>query len=181
MTKTNVKLDFSKIEIDRDVMRTDSGSFRTQSLFLDLNYSDIAIFTFADEHREYEGRPIYSLKKLFLDMEDPTEYLFANKYLLGWKHWKRFEKNKDIKRHIDEWRYELELKLTAQGIQHLLDIASDDKSSYQAAKWLADKGWSDSKRGRPSKDEVNAKIEEAVKEKEEDAPDIILLSKFKEG
>lgn len=128
------------------------GKFRTQSLFLELGYSDEAIFTLKDNDYEYEGRPLLSLKRLYLEMEDPTEYTFATEILMGWRHWQRMCENKAIRVHIDEWRDELEVKLRCKAVGDAIKAART--GNFQAAKWVADRGWINRGAGRPSKADV---------------------------
>jgi hypothetical protein len=125
----------------------------TQSLFLELGYNEQAVFTLKDNDHEYNGRVYPSLKRLYLEMEDPTEYQFAKTYLLGWRHWKRLCENKAIRKHIDEWREELELQIRSKGVREIIKHAENEKG-FQAAKWLADRGWSARGAGRPSKEEI---------------------------
>lgn len=128
------------------------GKFRTQSLFLELGYGADALFTLKDQDHEHEGTMYKSLKRLYLEFEDPTEYEFANTILLGWKHWQRMCENKVIRKHIDEWREELEVKLRSQAIRDAIQEAK--KGHFQAAKWVADRGWSTRGAGRPSKADI---------------------------
>lgn len=127
------------------------GRFLTQSLFLELGYGENSVYTLKDYDYEYKGNVYPSLKRLYLEMEDTTEYDFANTHLAGWKHWQRMCENKAILIHIEEWRFELELKLRARAVRQMLDLAST--GSYQASKWIADKGWDVRGAGRPSKAE----------------------------
>lgn len=124
----------------------------TQSLFLELGYSDLAVYTLKDEDYDYNDKYYFSIKRLYLEKADPTEYEFASEYLLGWKHWMRICQNKAIARHVEEWREELEVKLRSQGVKHLLQSAKT--GNYQAAKWIADRGWDTRGAGRPSKSEI---------------------------
>ena len=150
----------SKQEQMLDVM----GKMRTQSLFLELGYGDEACFTLKDEDYEYNGKNYPSLKRLYMECSDPTEYKFATEHLLGWKHWQRMCDNKLIRKHIDEWRDELEVKLRSEAI---LDAISEArKGHFQAAKWVADRGWSTKGAGRPTKAETERqkKIEERIED-----------------
>lgn len=133
-------------------MKDSGGKPITQSLFLELGYSSLAIYTLKDDDYEYNGKFFYSLKKLYLEEEDPTEYIFANKYLLGIKHWLRICDNKQFTDIADEWRFELELKLRSQGIKAIIGAAKS--GNQNASKWLSDKGWSDRSAGRPSKTDI---------------------------
>ena len=136
----------------KEQMVDTSGRPMTQSLFLENQYSPFAIYTLKDDDYEYNGKMYPSIKKLYLETLDPTEYTFATTYLLGIKHWYRICQNKLMKDHVDEWRFELELKLRSQGVKQL--IMSAKGGSQSASKWLADKGWSDRPAGRPSKEEI---------------------------
>jgi len=146
MTKKNKNKNF----------RTEKGVAITQSLFLEIGYKlNLAMFTLEDEDKVFKDVEYPSLKKRFLEMEDPTEYMFATTYLGGWNHWKRLCANGMLKPHIEEWREELQLKLKAQGVKSMIKEAQmGGKGQATAARWLAANGWlddGDSKKqvGRP--------------------------------
>lgn len=137
------------MKIDKNLLKDTQGRPLTQGLFLEIQYDTrYAVYTLKDEDFEYEGKLYPSLKRLYLEMEDVVEYTFANRYLLGWNHWKRLQENKLFTARIEEWREELELKLRSQAIRDILDMTADEKS-FQAAKFIADKGWDKLKVGRP--------------------------------
>lgn len=146
----------------REKMLDTSGRPITQSLFLEIGYSDFSVYTLKEVDFEYNGVLMPSIKRLYLEMEDTTEYEFANKYFLGWKHWQRICENKALKPHIAEWREELEMKLRARAIKQMMDLSAE--GSYQAVKWLADRGWDTRGAGRPSKadKEHNSALAERV-------------------
>jgi len=136
----------------KDKMIDSMGKFLTQSLFLEIGYSDFAIYTLKDGDHEHNGKYYYSLKRLYLETEDPTEYEFANKYLCNWRHWQRLCENKVLRKYIDEWREELEVRLRSKGVRAAMLEANS--GNFQAAKWVADRGWSTRGAGRPSKAEI---------------------------
>ena len=124
----------------------------TQSLFLELGYhTQFALFTLKDRDYEYKGRTYPSLKRLYLEMGDVTEYKFATTYFLNWKHWKRISQNSAIAPVVEELREELEFKLRSEAI---LDVIGDSERSFTATKWIADKGWGKRPAGRPKKAET---------------------------
>lgn len=139
------------MKIDKTKMLDKMGRPITQSMFLEIGYSPMAIYTTKDNDYEYKGKVYPSLKRLYLEFEDPTEYEFANKYLLGWNHWKRLQGNAQVMVHINDWREELELKLRAQGTRDMINLSAD--GNVQASKFLIDKGWDKRGVGRPSKKE----------------------------
>lgn len=136
----------------------------TQALFLELGYdTEVAVYTLKDWDYEYEGKTYPSIKRLYLQMEDVGEYNFATEYFLGWKHWCRMCENKAIRKHIDEWRNELELKLRSTALRTIVDMSAEDKG-FQAAKYIAEAAWKKNAVGRPKKDTSlqDSKIEERL-------------------
>lgn len=163
------------MKIDKARLKDSQGRPLTQSLFLEVGYNtNYAVYTLKDDHFEYEGKLYPSLKRLYLELEDVVEYDFATKYLLGWNHWKRIQENKLFKDHVESWRDELELKLRSQAVRDILDMTADEKS-FQAAKWIADKGWQKLERGRPRTAE-KIKEEALLKAIDEDYGDVNILS-----
>lgn len=127
----------------------------TQGLFLEIGYNtDFAVYTLKDVDFEYEGKTYPSLKRLYMEMSDPVEYNFATTHLGSWEQWQRISNNKILKKYIDPWRKELELKLRSEAVAEVIKFSKTDKG-FQAAKWLADKGF-DKRAGRPSKEEIEA-------------------------
>lgn len=155
------------MNIDKSRFKAEDGSMITQSLFLEVDYNtDLAVYTLKDYDHTYKGVVYPSLKLLYLAEGDPTEYLFADKYLLGWQHWKRICANKLLYRWIKDWREELEIKLRAEAVRALINMTSSENGNFQAAKFLADRGWDKNKVGRPSKEELAKR--EAIGQKVED-------------
>lgn len=164
------------MKIDKDKFKDSRGRYIVQGLFLEDSYdADMAVFTFDGEDKLYKGKTYLSLKRLFLEHGDPKEYSFARKYLYDWNHWQRLCKNKVVGRHIEEWRKELELSLVSEGVSALIDLALNEKS-YQAAKYLADRGWEKDKVGRPSKEAIEGQIKKQAQEDSEFADDFELIA-----
>lgn len=163
------------MEPDKSVFFDSGGRYLTQSLFLEISYSDSAIYTLKEFDHEYKGNLFPSLRRLYVEFGDPTEYEFANKYLAGWNHWKRICENKVLRRYIDEWREELELKIRAAGVRQIVSQA--EGGTFQAAKWLADRGWDTRGAGRPSKAEVERETKIKAKLDEEFKGDVYRLFK----
>ncbi|QDP53376.1 MAG: hypothetical protein Unbinned6805contig1000_38 [Prokaryotic dsDNA virus sp.] len=134
--------------MDKSKFKDSQGRFLTQSLFLEQAYDvDTAVYTLKDEDFTYKGVEFPSLKKLYLAMEDPIEYDFANTYLAGWNQWERIAKNKLYVDMVSGWRKELELKLRSKGFKQMMNKS---KTSPMAARWLSDKGWDDGNK-KPTK------------------------------
>lgn len=138
--------------VDKHLLKAANGVPLTQGLFLEIQYGEFAVFTLKDDDYEYNGKIYPSLKKLYLEMEDVVEYEFATTHLLGWAHWQRMCANKQLLKHINEWREELELKLRSRAVKAMRDKVNTEQG-INAAKWLAEKGWDKKAVGRPSKQE----------------------------
>ncbi len=143
---------------DKKRFRDENNRYIVQGLFLEDSYNtNLSVYTLDGEDKTYKGVIYPSLKRLFIEMGDPKEYLFANTYLYNWDHWQRMCKNAIVSRHIEKWREELELSLVSEGVATMIDLAVNEKS-YQAAKYLADRGWDKGERGRPTKGEIQGEL-----------------------
>lgn len=149
---------------DKDKMIDTKGAPITQGLFLETSYGnqDNVLYTLKSRDHKYKGRVLPSIKKLYLEMEDVTEYDFAYEYFLDWDHWKRIRANKLIAKHLEGWQEELEVKMRCNAIKQIQESSID--GSFQASKFLADRGWEKRAPGRPSKEESEreAKIQEKM-------------------
>ena len=162
-------------EPDKSRFRDEKNRYIVQGLFLEESYNTrLAVYTLDGEDKEYKGVIYPSLKRLYLFEADPKEYSFANKYLYDWTHWQRMCNNAVVSRHIEKWREELELMLVSEGVSALIDMALNDKS-YQAAKYLADRGWDKRARGRPSNDEIEGYMKKQGQVDDEFSNDFALL------
>lgn len=146
------------------------GRHLTQSLFLELGYRPEAVYTLKDEDFEYEGKHLPSIKKLYLEIGDPTEYVFANQCFTGWTQWQRIVANKQMTKTVEQWRFELEVKIRSEGVR--MARSQSRKGSWQATRWLSEKGWEQRSAGRPTKEDVDheKQVQAAISnEFEEDA------------
>lgn len=157
------------MSIDKSLLKDDKGRYLTQGLFFEFAQNPAnAVYTLDGEDKDNKNnraiRPLISLKKRFLQMEDPFEYEFATTWLYDWEHWQRINANKVLRRHIDKWREELEIKIRSTGFQQILEKAAVD-GDIQAIKYIANRGW-DQKAGRPSKvdKERESRIQEHIEE-----------------
>lgn len=162
------------------------GRWITQGLFLESCLSDksAVMYTLKGYDHVYKGKELPSLKLIYLALEDPTEYRVATEYLGGWDHWQRILGNQVLRKEIDIWREELEVKLRCKAIQEIVkDSTSPSKSAVTSAKWLADKGWAEKRKaGAPSKTEeegIRKKIEEQLLDSDEDWKRISQLLEIK--
>lgn len=151
------------MKIDKGRLITSNNIPLTMGLFLEHKYDpNQAVYTLSEHDKMYDGRTFPSLKRLYLEHEDPTEYDFAITHLHSWKQWQRLCRNKEFQAHVEEWREELEVKIRSQAIRDIIDMTANE-ASFSAAKWLADRGWEKRGAGRPSKEEQEKRIRQDEK------------------
>lgn len=152
------------------------GRYRTQSLFWEFAFLNQdrenpldPIFTLKDYDLVKEGIIYPSLKLIYMSYDHIPgfEYDFAMDVFNSWDHWCKLASdnaNKNIKEAVASWREELDIRIKAQAIKAMIQSSRiDDSKGFNAAKYLADKGYSPV-RGRPSKEELerHKKVEAGV-------------------
>lgn len=148
--------------------KDEKGKWRTQSLFYEAYLkSEVSekyppIYTLKDA----DYKKFISIKAIYLSLEDPTEYRIATEYFGGWDHWKTLCATVWFGKHIEEWREELEIKMKCKYIQKIKELSDTTGAvAKDASKFIINKEW-ETKRGRPSKEEVEKRnrIDSNVKE-----------------
>lgn len=142
--------------------RNSSNGRYLKGLFYEMTSADKSSvsYTLKDWDHTVDGIVYPSLYRLYLEMEDLSEYDFANTHLDGWEHWEMLTSCNWFKPYADRWRKELSLKLKARALNRLkAEAASSSKNAFLANKYLLEKGFVDTQegkpgRGRPSKDEI---------------------------
>lgn len=139
----------------RDILKDHVGAFRTVSLFVGYNTSNLEpILTLAEEDQVVDGVVYPSLQKIYLSYNDPTEYQFAIDVFGSWRAWKRISGSAKIAEHVNRWREEAEIRMRSEAIRALHEVATNEgPRGVGAAKYVAERGW-EKRAGRPSNEEV---------------------------
>ena len=156
--------------------KDDIGRYRTQSLFWELRHGVDTVkyppvFTTKDDDIERDGVEYKSMKKIYMSYDHIPgfEYEFAIDVLGSWDHWNKLANDTipELKKMIQGWRDELDVRLKALGLKALIHASRDnDAKGVQASKYLVEKGYIQ-KRGRPSKEEVDRELKANTKLKKE--------------
>lgn len=130
-----------------------------------------AVFTL----KPYDDGAYKSLKKIYMEVNDPTEYLFAIEAFgeEGWEQWQKLSKAGWFQPYIESWRDELEIKMRAEGVRKMRDLANS--GNKDAAKWVAEGGWDKKAAGRPSKAQIKAEAKKRAGIKDDIADDAARL------
>lgn len=131
--------------------------------FRDGERSENALYTLKDYDWEEDGKKYLSLRRIYVETEDPTGYKFSQ--VIGWKLFKKIWASPVFEKKIPLWEEELSLRLRSRGLENVLNKID---SSFQAAKWLADKGWIEDGRFKRARDSKKAEDRKLLPEIEED-------------
>jgi hypothetical protein len=141
--------------------KNEIGAHLLKPIFFEYDNSShsYSVYTLKDRDHTWMGVTYPSLRKLYVEMEDPTEYEFACTYLDGWVHWKKLSESSFFQQYLKEWREELEVRMRAKALNRVkVRALSDSKDSFAADKILLQGGWKTSedkeKVGRPSKAKI---------------------------
>lgn len=145
------------------------GRYRTYSLFIEKPTEGMdPLWTLKDI--EYKGYP--SLKQIYFSYEHipGLEYDFAIEIIGSWEHWDKLSNTSGLRSIFKEWRDELEIRNRSRALRSIIGTAKESTAAgTTAAKYLVERGYA-SKRGRPSKEEVERerKIQVGVEKDLED-------------
>lgn len=163
---------------ERAVFLDSMGRLRTQSLFYEFKTEGYTpIFTLKEEDwTDPDGNDLISLRRIYIESLDPTEYLFSQRAFGSWKHWTRLRTLNWFSPFYDEWKVELDARLRSLGTRALLELSQGTAlaSNPAAARYLANgEYWHKSgpKRGRPTREEVEGERKRIAEFKEELADD----------
>lgn len=146
---------------DNYAWRGPFGKWLTSGLFYETSDNPQTVL-YSLKDKDHEGYP--SLYRLYLEEEDMTEFMFATKYFENFPMWENLCATKWFQTYILRWRKELELKIRARALKEVQKVASskDHKAAYEANKFLLNSAWkntSESKRGRPTKEDIRQEAE----------------------
>lgn len=148
-----------------------------RGLFLEQSYShdkNLCLYTLRNE--DYLGLP--SLYRLYIEMDDPTEYLFAKAYFEDVDHWDQICLQEWFKPYIASWRHELELKVKAHALARIRLEAKSSQNSFQANKFLLSNGWKEKGgKGRPTKADISEAADKLVRVNNQLTEDFERISK----
>ncbi len=171
-TKTLLSLEKDELfQFFRSQTKDERNVMRTTSLFWEVrkDRSEDAdffpLFTLKEDDHEVDGLYLFSLKKIYLsyDHVPGLEYDFAKDVLGSWEHWLKLVKS-SMRHEFQSWRDELDVRIKAEALRSLMQASrAPDARGVTAAKYLADKGYSDKRTaGRPSTEEVERQKKIAV-------------------
>jgi len=163
--------------MDSKVFKNASGTWLLKAIFFEMSDSDKSrvLYTLKPEDHEVDGVTYPSLRRLYLEESDLSEYYFAEKYFGGWPHWKRLLSCSWFVDYLSEIREELRQKLSADATRRLHQIAADpkDRGSLQANRAILDSLKPEkSPVGRPTKESIKREADRMFKDQSEIEDDL---------
>ncbi len=139
------------------IFKTPGGVYYLKQLFYELaTDTDRPHVLYTLKDFDHQGYP--SLRRLFLELGDETEYIFAETYFDSWPHYKRLLETAWFNDYMSGYREELRLQNLSASLLQIKRLAKE--GNLQANKYLLSEEWKGSKKssnvGRPTK----AKIKE---------------------
>jgi hypothetical protein len=140
-----------------------SGSRLLRGLFFEETSADKTGVVYTLKERDHEGYA--SLKRLYMEIGDLTEYKFATQCLDGLEHWDMLCNCNWFKPYVEKWRRELSLKIQSIALANILEETTrESPAKFSANKYVLEQGWKPKtgQRGRPSKDAIREAAEDHI-------------------
>lgn len=159
--------------------RSSGGILYTKALFFELCGSDKSqvLYSLKDEDHTYKGKTYPSLRRLYLELGDETEYTFGETYFLNYPHLLKLTKLDWFMAELEGWRTELRLRSVALGLKVLHQKAQSGDA--KAAKELVMRAWDKTTApgaGRPSKQKIQEEAGKMIREGQEFDEDFARMS-----
>lgn len=172
----------------RALRNPSSGAYNCEALFVERCHKgskwedkEFCIFNLGDEDTTLpDGRVIYSFKKLYMSIGDPTEYRIGTEILSNPSHWEKLKTSSFFQQCLQECRDELTARIRSEAFKLIEHEAkskfNSDAVRLSAQKFLASAGFdnmmkesapaqsSGRKVGRPSKAEVEGALKRETEE-----------------
>lgn len=160
--------------MDTAKFKNPSGAFYLKQIFFETaTDSDRphVLYTLKDEDHTFKGVTYPSLRRLYLEEGDETEYLVATKYFGGWPHWRRLLSCTWFVDYLSEYREELSIRQAFENVRALREKAKT--GDYQSNKFLLEGSWKGREKvGRPSKAKIKEEANKLFKNSEEITDDL---------
>ena len=135
------------LSLNKDTLKGSEGrgAIRTKSLFADVLYEESRHTPVYYLKQEVSDDEYISLKEVYLQIADPTEYEFARMCFYNYQQWETITALPWAINTVNQWRAELQLKLRSEAVREIFNMTVDpdvkETSRLQALKWLADTGF----------------------------------------
>ena len=150
--------------------RNSNGVHLTKALFYEkASVKTNVLYTLKDKDITIDSKAVFpSLYRLYMEMEDITEFNFAETYFENWEHWQLLCSLSWFSFRAERFRHDLELKLKSQALAHIIAVSrSSNRDAYGASKYILEKGYEKKRAssvGRPSREQIHKEAKILVTE-----------------
>lgn len=148
------------------VFKNTNGVYLGRELFYETAQMEgrpYALYSLKSEDLKVGEKNYPSLRRLYLEEDDPTEFFIAEKYFDGQPHWKKLCAQDWFLVPLSALREELEVKHRAQYLRALREDAL--KGDKVTSRYLLDRVEKvDSKVGRPTRQKIQQEAQKLVRE-----------------
>lgn len=136
----------------KPTFKTTNGIYYTKQLFYETADVEREFVLYTLKNEDHEGFP--SLRRLYMEISDETEFKVADTLFGGWPHWKKLLQCSWFLEYLQEWREELRVKTTSLSLSKL--ILAAEKGDAKVNQYLLDRELrlSRSSVGRPTKAKI---------------------------
>ncbi len=172
--KEQAKLSLTAYGIPKAALKDKLNRPRTRSLFKETCYNTSGEYPVLFTLKYEEDRDdLISVKRVYMGLEDPTEYLIATQLFCGIQHWRVLCKQEWFSPYVTKWRKELKAKLRAFATTKILEIAQgSSQGAIQALRSIVQEDFlfhsfveddlPKKKVGRPEKEKPDLTIPDAI-------------------
>lgn len=154
---------------DSRIFKSPNNIYYTKQLFYETADTDRTLVLYTLKDDDWEGYP--SLRRLYLELDDETEYRVASELFGGWPHWQKLLNCNWFLEYLNEWREELKVKHASLSLSILLmkGAAGDVKvNQYLLDRTLKEKNAV----GRPTKKRIREEAQMIVQAQDDIKEDL---------
>lgn len=132
-------------EQKRDKFKGFGNKWLIDGLFLEStqNGDEGCLYTLQPWDKRKNGKFYPSIHKLFVEMEDVSEWNFANTYFDGYQHWLLIKSKPWFKEYYQKMVEELNAKIAGKSVKRMLEQMEAGEASQSTLAYLANKGYLD--------------------------------------
>lgn len=153
-----------------------NGVLLLKQLFFETADTERSRVLYTLKNEDHEGYP--SLRRLYLEQDDETEFFFAEAYFDGWHHWKKLLQCSWFLAQLEPIREELATRNAARNLREIRKAA--ESGNVSASRYLLEGGWKPKgSAGRPTKQKIKQEAEKLFLDSQDIKEDLDRLTEFK--
>lgn len=153
------------MEPTEKIFKNSNGVYLTKELFFETAIKEdrpLTLYSLKSEDHQVDGRTFPSLRRIYLELDDLTEFLISDQYFGGHPHWKKLLSCSWFISVLKPIREELKARHMAEYLRTLRKDALSGNAA--SAKFLLDRLEHKGQKGRPSKEKIEQEAKKLVQD-----------------